>query len=41
MGSFDAVAFFHTRRIHEIGPPDQVIGNPRKRETAAFLKSVL
>ena len=35
------VAFFHKGRIHEIGPPDQVIGNPRKPETIVFLKSVL
>ena len=35
------VAFFHKGRIHEIGPPDQVIGNPRKPETVVFLKSVL
>jgi hydroxyproline transport system ATP-binding protein len=35
------VAFFKSGRIHEIGPPEQVIGNPRERETAEFLKSVL
>ena len=35
------VAFFHKGRIHEIGPPDQVIGNPRRSETVTFLKSVL
>jgi len=35
------VAFFHAGQIHEIGSPDQVIGNPRKPETVAFLKSVL
>jgi ABC-type polar amino acid transport system ATPase subunit len=35
------VAFFHQGRIHEIGPPEQVIGNPRQPETIAFLKSVL
>ena len=35
------VAFFHKGRIHEIGPPDQVIGNPQRPETVAFLKSVL
>jgi polar amino acid transport system ATP-binding protein len=37
----DRVAFFHKGRIHEIGPPEQVIGNPQKDETIAFLKSVL
>jgi polar amino acid transport system ATP-binding protein len=35
------VAFFHQGLIHEIGSPDQVIGNPKKEETIAFLKSVL
>lgn len=35
------VAFFHKGRIHEIGPPDQVIANPRQPETIEFLKSVL
>jgi ABC-type polar amino acid transport system ATPase subunit len=37
----DRVAFFHQGRIHEIGPPSQVIGNPQKPETVGFLKSVL
>lgn len=35
------VAFFHAGRIHEIGAPDQVIGNPQRPETVAFLQSVL
>ena len=35
------VAFFHKGRIHEIGQPDQVIGNPQRPETVEFLKSVL
>lgn len=35
------VAFFHQGKIHEIGPPAQVIGNPQQPETVAFLKSVL
>lgn len=35
------VAFFHKGKIHEIGPPVQVIGKPQKPETVAFLKSVL
>jgi hydroxyproline transport system ATP-binding protein len=34
------VAFVHQGLIHEIGPPEQVIGNPQKAETIAFLKSV-
>ncbi len=37
----DRVAFFKAGRIHEIGPPDEVIGNPRDPETAEFMKSVL
>ena len=36
----DRVAFFRNGRVHEIGSPDQVIGNPVQAETAAFLKSV-
>ncbi len=36
----DRVAFFYHGRIHEIGPPEQVIGNPHMPETATFLKSV-
>ncbi len=35
------VAFFKDGRIHEIGPPEQVIGNPREPETIQFMKSVL
>jgi ABC-type polar amino acid transport system ATPase subunit len=35
------VAFFKSGRIHEIGPPEQVIGNPQEPETVEFLKSVL
>ena len=35
------VAFFKSGRIHEIGPPEQVIGHPREPETVEFLKSVL
>ncbi len=37
----DRVAFFRNGLVHEIGSPDQVIGNPQKAETADFLKSVL
>jgi len=36
----DRVAFFHYGRVHEIGSPDQVIGQPQRPETAEFLKSV-
>ena len=35
----DRVAFFRDGVIHEIGSPDQVIDNPQRPETAAFLKS--
>ena len=35
------VAFFKSGRIHEIGPPEQVIGAPREPATVEFLKSVL
>jgi len=37
----DRVAFFRDGKVHEIGPPEQVIGSPQKPETADFLKSVL
>jgi polar amino acid transport system ATP-binding protein len=37
----DRVAFFHKGLIHEIGPPEQVIGNSQRSETIEFLKSVL
>jgi polar amino acid transport system ATP-binding protein len=36
----DRVAFFRNGLVHEIGTPEQVIGNPVHAETAAFLKSV-
>lgn len=36
----DRVAFFKSGLIHEIGPPEQVIDNPREPETAKFMKSV-
>ncbi|MER8924143.1 amino acid ABC transporter ATP-binding protein [Mesorhizobium sp. M0802] len=37
----DRVAYFHKGLIHEIGPAEQVIGNPQKPETIDFLRSVL
>ena len=37
----DRVAFFRNGLVHEIGAPEQVIGNPQMPETADFLKSVL
>jgi polar amino acid transport system ATP-binding protein len=36
----DRVAFFKDGLIHEIGAPEQVIGNPQRPETASFLSSV-
>jgi len=35
------VAFLQSGQIHEIGSPEQVIGNPQRPETAEFLKAVL
>lgn len=35
----DRVAFFHQGKLHEIGAPEALFGNPQKPETAAFLKS--
>ena len=35
------VAFMHEGRIHEIGPADQVIGNPQTPELQRFLASVI
>lgn len=35
------VAFVKHGRIHEIGPPEQVIGHPINPETEAFIRSVL
>ncbi|QLC73888.1 amino acid ABC transporter ATP-binding protein [Pseudomonas sp. LPB0260] len=37
----DRVAFFRNGLVHEIGTPEQVLGNPQRAETADFLKSVL
>ncbi|MBH9522336.1 amino acid ABC transporter ATP-binding protein [Pseudomonas aeruginosa] len=37
----DRVAFFRNGRVHEIGTPDQVIGNPQRPEPVEFLRSVL
>ena len=37
----DRVAFFRNGKVHEIGPPEQVIGDPAEPETRAFLSSVL
>ncbi|MBG6495973.1 amino acid ABC transporter ATP-binding protein [Pseudomonas aeruginosa] len=37
----DRVAFFRNGLVHEIGTPDQGIGNPQRPETVEFLRSVL
>jgi len=37
----DRVAFFRAGKMHEIGTPDQIFGNPQRPETAQFLASVL
>ena len=37
----DRVAFFYHGRVHEIGPPEKIIGDPQLPETVAFLKSAL
>lgn len=37
----DRVAFFKAGKMHEIGTPDQIFGNPQRPETAQFLASVL
>jgi polar amino acid transport system ATP-binding protein len=37
----DRVAFFLEGGVHEIGRPEDVIENPQRPETAAFLRSVL
>ena len=37
----DRVAFFRNGIVHEIGTPEQVIGNPQRTETIEFLKSVV
>ncbi|OEC34118.1 polar amino acid transport system ATP-binding protein [Pseudomonas cuatrocienegasensis] len=36
----DRVAFFRNGLVHEIGTPEQVIGNPQQPETIDFLKSI-
>jgi polar amino acid transport system ATP-binding protein len=35
----DRVAFFREGVIHEIGPPNQIFGNPERAETADFVKA--
>lgn len=36
----DTVCFLHDGRIHEQGPPEQVLGDPRETRTREFLRRV-
>jgi hydroxyproline transport system ATP-binding protein len=36
----DRVAFFHEGVIEELGPPEQVLGNPQSKHTQKFLSNV-
>ncbi|HEY7763577.1 MAG TPA: amino acid ABC transporter ATP-binding protein [Aestuariivirgaceae bacterium] len=35
------ICFLYDGRVHEEGPPDQLIGNPRRERTRAFLKRII
>ena len=37
----DKVAFFHEGRVCEVGPPSQVIGKPKNKQTKKFIERVL
>ena len=37
----DRVGFLHEGRSVEIGPPEQVLGEPREPETQRFLRRLL
>ncbi|WP_127754539.1 amino acid ABC transporter ATP-binding protein [Devosia sp. 1566] len=37
----DRVAFFKSGKVHEIGTPEQIFGDPQRPETREFLASVL
>ena len=37
----DRICFFHSGRIEEQGPPEQIFGNPRSPRTRQFLSAVL
>jgi ABC-type polar amino acid transport system ATPase subunit len=37
----DKVAFFHKGLIEEMGPPEEVLGNPQRERTQQFLSKVL
>jgi polar amino acid transport system ATP-binding protein len=36
----DRVVFMHAGRIHEIGPPEQILGSPRTPELQQFLATL-
>ena len=36
----DRLVFMHAGRIHEIGPPDEIFGNPQTAELKQFLSSI-
>jgi polar amino acid transport system ATP-binding protein len=37
----DRVAFLHEGRLVELGPPEQVLSEPREPETRRFLRRLL
>ena len=37
----DRVCFFHSGRIEEQGPPEQIFGDPQSPRTRQFLSAVL
>ncbi len=37
----DRVGFLHEGRLIELGPPEQVLGDPQQPETRKFLKRLL
>ena len=36
----DRVNFMHQGKVHEIGPPDQLFGDPQTPELKQFLSSI-
>jgi polar amino acid transport system ATP-binding protein len=37
----DTVGYLHDGRLLEVGPPDQVLSEPREAETRRFLRRLL
>jgi polar amino acid transport system ATP-binding protein len=37
----DRVCFLHAGRVHEQGPPEQVLGDPRQERTRRFLRRIV